>query len=86
MPNVEIKKVQPRLDNIVDVEVFPGKVHKPVVTFVNQDNFQWGEVEEPREPPPPEPCCIQEDPPKQQCPRHPQPQAKACAKPQSCPC
>ena len=39
LPKVEIKKVEPVRDNKLDIEVFPGESHKPVITFVNQDNF-----------------------------------------------
>ena len=43
---VEIKKAKHILEKKIDVEVFPGEVHKPIVTFVNQDNFAWGDIED----------------------------------------
>ena len=46
LPRVEVKKVEPKRENKLDVEVFPGQSHKPVITFVNQENFQWGDVED----------------------------------------
>ena len=39
LPRVEVKKVEPKRENKLDVEVFPGESHKPVITFVNQENF-----------------------------------------------
>lgn len=43
-PFVEIKKTLPEHEQKIDVEVFPGEVHKPTVTFVNQTNFGWGDI------------------------------------------
>lgn len=39
LPRVEVKKVEPVLESKLDIEVFPGESHKPVITFVNQENF-----------------------------------------------
>lgn len=50
LPRVEVKKVEPVLESKLDIEVFPGESHKPVITFVNQENFQWGDVEDVDEP------------------------------------
>ena len=44
---VEIKKAKPILDKKIDLEVFSGDCHKPVVTFVNQDNFGWCDLSDP---------------------------------------
>ena len=41
---VEIKKAKPILEKKIDLEVFNGDCHKPVVTFVNQDNFGWCDI------------------------------------------
>ena len=72
LPRVEVKRVEPVHENKLDVEIFPGESHKPVITFVKQDNFQWGDVEDievpverelPPTPPPPPPKVKRPKPP-----------------------
>ena len=45
MPKVSLKKIEPPLKQSIDVEVFPGEVHKPIITFVNTHNYQWGDYD-----------------------------------------
>ena len=61
---VEIKKAKPILDKKIDLEVFSGDTHKPVVTFVNQDNFGWCDLSDPD-------CEIDSEPPEKEKPDMP---------------
>ena len=54
---VEIKKAKHILEKKIDIEVFPGEAHKPIVTLVNQDNFAWGDIEDETDSEDEEPVC-----------------------------